>query len=197
MANHQLDRTRVGLPCSSLRIIAQQNASWYNSFEGGEKGKFALAFVDMSRKAVVFADELLKVRIADAVGNIVSGPIVHRISVEDIKKGYVKFNMRLGDVIPEKSALLQNYPNPFNPETWIPYQLAQESNVAIRIYNINGQLVRILNLGHRKAGLYLSKERAAYWDGKDGLGQSTASGVCFYTIKADDFSATRKMILVK
>ncbi|MBC8459217.1 MAG: Ig-like domain-containing protein [Deltaproteobacteria bacterium] len=162
-----------------------------------EEAKFAISLVDMDRQAVVSADELLKVRITDAAGNVISGPIKHRISVEEMAKGYVNFNMRFGDVIPEKSALLQNYPNPFNPETWIPYQLAQESNVAIRIYNINGQLVRILNLGHRKAGLYLSKERAAYWDGKDGLGQSTASGVCFYTIKADDFSATRKMILVK
>lgn len=162
-----------------------------------EEAKFAISLVDMNRKAVVFADELLKVLITDAVGNVISGPIKHRISAEDIKKGYAKFNMRLGDVIPEKSALLQNYPNPFNPETWIPYQLAHGDNVVIRIYNINGQLVRILNLSYREAGLYLSKGRAAYWDGRSETGEKVASGVYFYTIDAGSFRATRRMVIIR
>jgi len=162
-----------------------------------EDSKFAIPLVDMNHKAVVSAGEPLKVYVQDAAGKIVSGPITHRISVEEIKRGYAKFNLRLGDVIPEKSALLQNYPNPFNPETWIPYQLANRSSVTISIYNLSGKMVRTLNIGKREAGLYLSKGRAAYWDGKDSLGQSVASGVYFYTIKADDFSATRKMILIK
>ena len=121
----------------------------------------------MNRNAVVSADELLKICITDAAGNVISGPIKHRINVDDLTKGYATFNMRLGDVIPEKSALLQNYPNPFNPETWIPYQLAQGSNVALKIYDINGQLVRAINLGYKREGLYLSKGRAVYWDGRN------------------------------
>ena len=100
-------------------------------------------------------------------------------------------------LLPEKSQLLPNYPNPFNPETWLPYQLAKEANATIRIFNIQGQLIRTLNIGHREAGLYLSKERAAYWNGQNDVGEQVASGVFFYTIQADDFVAIRKMILMK
>ena len=162
-----------------------------------EQGKFAIALVDMNRNAVVSADELLKVCIIDADGNVISGPIKHRVSVEEITKGYVTFNMRLGDVIPEKSALLQNYPNPFNPETWIPYQLAQGGNVVLTIYDINGQLVRAINLGYKREGLYLSKDKAAYWDGRNELREKVSSGVYFYSIEAGNFRATKKLVVAK
>jgi len=99
--------------------------------------------------------------------------------------------------IPQKSLLAQNYPNPFNPETWIPYQLASDSHVAIRIYNIKGQLIRALYLGDRKSGFYMTKDRAAYWDGKDSLGKNVASGIYYYTLQTEDFIATRKMIMLK
>ena len=99
--------------------------------------------------------------------------------------------------IPKVFRLLQNYPNPFNPETWLPYQLAAETMVLIRIYNANGQLVRQLDLGHQQAGSYLDRDEAAYWDGKDETGQPVSSGVYFYQIKAGDFSAVRKMTIVK
>jgi len=162
-----------------------------------EAGKFAAALVDMNRNAVVFLDELLNVRITDAAGNVISGPITHRISVEDIAKGYAKFNMRLGDIIPEKSALLQNYPNPFNPETWIPYQLPQDTDVTISLYNIKGQLIRTLRLGQKPAGMYISKERAAHWNGRDEHGEMASSGVYFYSIEAGNFRSTRRMLIVK
>jgi hypothetical protein len=162
-----------------------------------ESGKFATALVDMDRKAVVFADEPLKIYVQDAAGNVVSGPITHRISVEEITRGYAKFNMRLGDVIPEKSVLLQNYPNPFNPETWIPFQLAKGSDVVISIFNLQGQMIRRLDIGHRQAGLYLSKGRAAYWDGQNETGEQVASGVYFYTIDAGGFRATRRMVIIR
>ena len=96
-----------------------------------------------------------------------------------------------------KNALLQNFPNPFNPETWIPYQLEQDAKVIIRIYNAKGQLIRTLHLGSQPTGSYLTKDRAAHWNGRDNIGQKAASGLYFYTIKAGDFNATRKMILVK
>jgi hypothetical protein len=100
-------------------------------------------------------------------------------------------------LVPEKSRVLPNYPNPFNPETWIPYNLAQDASVAIQIYNTKGQLIRILYLGLKKAGIYITKERAVYWDGRDSLGEKVASGVYFYTLRAGDFQATRRMIVVK
>ena len=90
-----------------------------------------------------------------------------------------------------------NYPNPFNPETWIPYQLATAAEVTLMIYDINGQLVRHLALGHRAAGVYQSQSRAAYWDGWNEVGESVASGLYFYTLTAGEFSATRRMLILK
>ena len=98
---------------------------------------------------------------------------------------------------PETTALLANYPNPFNPETWIPYQLAKDAEVIVRVYDMRGRSVRELVLGHQAAGVYQSRGRAAYWDGKNAFGESVASGVYFYTLTAGDFTATRKMLIRK
>ena len=98
---------------------------------------------------------------------------------------------------PKVTALLPNYPNPFNPETWIPYRLANDAEVILTIYAVDGQVVRELDLGHRTAGVYQHRAKAAYWDGRDALGFPVSSGVYFYTLSADDFSATRKMLIAK
>ena len=98
---------------------------------------------------------------------------------------------------PKEMALLTNYPNPFNPETWIPYQLAEPTAVTIRIYSVKGSLVRTLVLGHQPAGMYQSRARAAYWDGRNAQGEKAASGLYFYTLSAGDFTATRKMLIRK
>jgi hypothetical protein len=97
----------------------------------------------------------------------------------------------------KQSQLLQNYPNPFNPETWIPYYLGSDSEVAIRIHNSLGRLVRILSLGRKDAGTYLSKPEAAYWDGKNSSGQEVVSGVYYYTMQTEDFASTRKMVVLR
>ena len=103
----------------------------------------------------------------------------------------------LSTVATAETALLANYPNPFNPETWIPYQLSKPAAVMITIYASNGHVVRQLALGHQPAGVYQSRSRAAYWDGKNALGEPVASGLYFYTLTAGDFSATRKMLIRK
>jgi len=100
-------------------------------------------------------------------------------------------------VVPSKSLLLQNYPNPFNPDTWLPYQLAKDTPVVIRIYNPRGQLVRLIELGNQRAGVYLSRGKAAYWDGRNQTGESAASGLYFYALQAGDFRAIRRMAIVK
>ena len=97
----------------------------------------------------------------------------------------------------KRNALFQNFPNPFNPETWIPYVLAHDASVNIRIYDIQGQLVRQMGMGQQPAGSYLTREAAVYWDGKDQLGEVVSSGVYFYTLKADTFQATRRMVILK
>ena len=98
---------------------------------------------------------------------------------------------------PKKTRLLANYPNPFNPETWIPYQLAKAADVTLTIYAVDGTMVRTLALGHQPIGIYQGKSRAAYWDGKNKVGEPVASGVYFYTLTTGDFTATRKMLIRK
>lgn len=98
---------------------------------------------------------------------------------------------------PKESQLFQNYPNPFNPETWIPYQLAQPVQVRISIYESSGRLVRTLDLGHQRAGLYTSRTEAAYWDGRNETGERVSSGLYFYQLQTDHFSAMRRMVIIK
>ena len=101
----------------------------------------------------------------------------------------------LGDI--KRTALLQNFPNPFNPETWIPYTLADDADVNVRIYDVEGKLVRNLDIGYQRSGRYISREKAIYWDGRDQLGESVSSGVYFYTLKTAGFSDTRRMVILK
>ena len=96
-----------------------------------------------------------------------------------------------------ENTLLANYPNPFNPETWIPYQLSASADVSVSIYAVDGCLVRRLDLGHQVAGVYRSRSRAAYWDGRNEFGERVASGLYFYTLTAGDFMATRKLLIRK
>ncbi len=98
---------------------------------------------------------------------------------------------------PESTALLPNYPNPFNPETWIPYQLSRDAEVTLTIYDANGLMVRRLEMGHQPVGYYSDRRRAVHWDGRNDFGESVASGVYFYHLTAREFSATRKMLILK
>ena len=102
-----------------------------------------------------------------------------------------------GASVPTETLLLSNYPNPFNPETWIPYQLAKDADVTLTIYAVDGQVVRTLALGHQPAGMYHNRSRAAYWDGKNELGESVGSGIYFYQLQASNLSLLRKMLLLK
>ena len=113
------------------------------------------------------------------------------------QQGIANLERLLTLFIPEETALLHNYPNPFNPETWIPYQLAKPAEVTLTIHAVNGTLVRTLALGHQPAGIYQTRTRAAYWDGRNEVGESVASSIYFYTLTAGDFNATRKMLIRK
>ena len=112
-------------------------------------------------------------------------------------RGISVLEQLLALLLPKETALLPNYPNPFNPETWIPYQLAKSAEVTLHIYSVNGELVRTLSLGHQLAGMYQTRSRAAYWGGRNSLGETVASGVYFYTLTAGDYTATRKMLIRK
>ena len=120
-----------------------------------------------------------------------------RASVTDGTKRLPALSPTAESVTLTETALLPNYPNPFNPETWIPYQLNRPSEVVVTIYDMRGQAVRTLEVGHRPVGVYRSRERAAYWDGRNHQGETVANGLYFCSLTAGDFTATRKMLVGK
>ena len=112
-------------------------------------------------------------------------------------RGILFLKQLLAALIPKATALLPNYPNPFNPETWIPYRLAEDAFVTLTIYDGAGQVVRTIDIGHQAAAFYESRSKAIYWDGRNELGEQVASGVYFYHLSAEDYSTTRKMLILK
>ena len=114
-----------------------------------------------------------------------------------MKRGVLVLEQLLVSLTPRETELLANYPNPFNPETWIPYRLAEDAFVTLTIYDGAGQVVRSLEVGYRIAAVYESRPKAIYWDGKNGLGEPVASGIYFYNLTAGDFSATRRLVILK
>ena len=162
-----------------------------------EDGYVTAVWADLDRKSVVEAGDKVEIALVDENGTIVSGPFQRTVQTSDINNAYLSVQMRVGDIRPDKTILGQNFPNPFNPETWIPYQLSRDSNVTIQIYNVSGHTVRTLNLGHKSVGSYMTSSTAAYWDGKNDTGEHVSSGVYFYALQTANFSATRRMVILK
>ena len=180
----------------------------------GETGQNA---ADVNGDGIVNIADL--VLVAGALGNGAAAPSLHphtleMLTITEVKqwlfeaqrlgltdtmseRGILFLQQLLIALTPKKTILLANYPNPFNPETWIPYQLAKDADVTLTIYAVNGDIVRRLALGHQPAGLYQNRSRAAYWDGRNAVGEPVASDVYFYTLTAGDFTATRKMVIRK
>ncbi|MYA72640.1 T9SS type A sorting domain-containing protein, partial [Candidatus Poribacteria bacterium] len=162
---------------------------------------------DINADGVV--DILDLVQVANDIGDgSAAAPAIHNLTTEQIQSWLTQVKQiddgspdfrrainvlenLLRAVLPETTVLLPNYPNPFNPETWIPYQLANASDVQITIYDTKGIVVRTLALGHQAAGYYTDRNRAAYWDGRNGLGENVASGVYFYQLQAGEISPMR------
>ena len=115
----------------------------------------------------------------------------------NFQRGIRFLQQLLAALTPKETTLLPNYPNPFNPETWIPYNLAGEAEVAITIYDSKGTLVRRLALGNQSAGYYAERGKAAYWDGRNEGGEAVASGIYIYQFRAGDYAASRRMVIVK
>lgn len=98
---------------------------------------------------------------------------------------------------PLETKLHPNYPNPFNPETWIPYQLAEDAEITIRIYNTSGEIIRTLFSGHQVSGYYITRDKAIYWDGRNNLGEAVASGIYIYELATPTLKRTRKLVIIK
>ena len=114
-----------------------------------------------------------------------------------MKRGITVLEQLLVSLTPTETELLANYPNPFNPETWIPYRLAEDAFVTLTIYDGRGQVIRTIDVGHRIASAYESRSKAVYWDGRNELGERVASGVYFYHLSTGEYSATRRMVILK
>ena len=123
----------------------------------------------------------------------------HGLNLTDamFQRGIIFLEHLLAALTPQETTLLPNYPNPFNPETWIPYHLAHAADVTLTIYNTKGVVVRRFELGHQSAGYYTARAQAAYWDSRNENGERVASGVYFYQLRAGNYSALRRMVVVK
>ena len=157
---------------------------------------FAAATADLTRRSVVQAGDTVEVRVIGPDGNVESQTVHFTVTPEHLANAVLSVKLD-GIGKPNQNLLLQNYPNPFNPETWIPYQLSEDSSVSVSIYDTTGKLVRTLSLGFQSAGFYNSRERAAYWDGRNALGERVASGIYFYQLTTPTFQQTRRLVIVK
>ena len=184
--------TAYTLVAENLRtgVIATENVT-------NAARRSSAVWADLNRKSVVEAGDRLKVALYDDRGSIVSGPFQRTVTTMDIRNAFLSLQLNVGDVQPQDTLLAQNFPNPFNPETWIPYQLSKATEVKIDIYDISGHLVRSLDLGWKPLGSYMTPSGAAYWDGKNAVGERVASGIYFYTLQTSDFAATRRMVILK
>ncbi len=152
------------------------------------------------------------VLVAGSLGNINGAPSIqgnHQHQIEQwieqakqlnlddpiFQKGILALEQLLRKPIETK--LLSNYPNPFNPETWIPYQLSEPSNITLSIHSIDGNIIRTLSLGYKQQGLYHDRNKAIYWDGKNDIGETVSSGIYFYTLITKNFTQTKKMLILK
>ena len=157
---------------------------------------FAAATADLTRRSVVQAGDVVELRVIGPDGNFELQTVNFTVTPEHLSNAVLSVKLdNIGQ--PTQNLLLQNYPNPFNPETWIPYQLSEDSSVSVSIYDSSGRLIRTLSLGFQAAGFYNSRERAAYWDGRNALGERVASGIYFYQLTTPSFQQTRRLVIVK
>ena len=159
-------------------------------------GYFAVATADLSRRRIVEVGDSFEISVTDTTGEIASEKFSFTVTPDTLVNAVL--SVRLDGVgTPKQTVLLQNYPNPFNPETWIPYHLSEAALVTLSIYDTTGQRIRTLSLGFQAAGFYQSRSRAAYWDGRNDLGEQVSSGVYFYQLSTPSEHQMKRMVIVK
>ena len=157
---------------------------------------FAVATADLSRRNIVQVGDSLEVTVTDTAGEIASEQFNFTVTPDMLADAVLP--VRLDGVgRPKQTLLLQNYPNPFNPETWIPYHLSEAAPVTLSIYDAAGQQIRTLSFGFQSAGFYQSQSRAAYWDGRNDLGERVSNGVYFYQLSTPSEHQMKRMVIVK
>ncbi len=168
------------------RVTSAETTTGYN-----------MTFVDLKVGHAAQVGDVLEIS-ADSPSPLIGvQPVRHIVTIDDVKATRIELADLIAYEIPSETELLHNYPNPFNPETWIPYRLASDAEVVLTIYDSTGQVVRTLDMGHQMAAVYESRAKAIYWDGRNRFGEQVASGIYFYSLSAGEFSATRKMMILK
>ncbi len=159
------------------------------STDGGVTFDYAVAegplngTIDWTVPDLIGPTNRLKVTCHDAAGNSTEA-VSANIKIDQATA--------VGDLPMGRLALAQNSPNPFNPRTEISFSLPSRQDVTLRIYSVEGRLVRTLLQGVQEAGL-----RTVVWAGKDDQGNQTSSGLYFYRLVTDSGTLTRKMTLLK
>ena len=189
----------AGLTGDSLRVIVK-NLSTGRAITGlttGEAAGYRLTVVDTETARAAIIGDVLEVSARPANSKIGVKPLRYTVTAYDVRQSLIELPELVAYEIPRETELLSNYPNPFNPETWIPYRLAADAFVTLTIYDKVGRVVRTLDVGRRIAAVYENRSKAIYWDGKNDIGEQVVSGVYFYHLSAGDYSATRKMVILK
>ena len=181
----------------SVATAAGREHHSHSNMWGSDGVGYQLTDVDLETARAARIGDVLEISAQSSQPLIGVKPLQYTVTAEDVRQGWIQLPSLVAHEIPSETQLLRNYPNPFNPETWIPYHLSNDSDVSLSIYDINGALVRELDLGHQRAGYYTDRSRAAYWDGRNAWGEQVASGIYFYQLRTDDYSQMRKMVIVK
>ena len=168
------------------KVTSAETAEGYN-----------MTFVDLKVGNAARIGDVLEIS-ADSPNPLIGvQPVRHTVTVDDVKNSTIQLEELIAYEIPAETELLRNFPNPFNPETWIPYHLSEDAEVNLTIYDISGEVVRDIDVGHQTAAKYDTRAKAIYWDGRNRFGEQVASGIYFYHLDAGDFSGTRKMVILK
>ena len=194
----ELDGTVVvnGLSVTARNLSSGLSMTDTTGLTSGD-GRFSITFADFVNNQSAKVGDVFEVIFSDPNGKVEVDSIRYTVTEQDIQLGRISLGNLVASAVPIRSELLANFPNPFNPETWIPFKLQKSSDISITIYDVHGQVVRKLELGSIPAGTYQTKAKAAYWDGTNAIGERVASGVYFYQLKASEFSASRKMVILK
>ena len=189
----------TGLKVSNFRVIVKNLSAGraVAAVTTPDKVGYRSTVVDIETGRAATVGDILEIFAQSPSPFIGVQPLQYTVTTEDVKRSLIQLPALVAYEIPTETELLRNYPNPFNPETWIPYRLAEDAFVTLTIYDLNGQVVRTLEVGHQIAAVYESRSKAIYWDGRNEVGEQVASGIYFYYLSAGDYSATRKMLILK
>ena len=188
----------VGLKGPNFRVTVKNLStdSAVATITTPDGGSYRATVVDIETGRAATVGDVLEISAQSPNPFIGVEPLRHTVTTDDVKRSLIQFEL-VAYEIPAETELLHNYPNPFNPETWIPYRLAEDAVVTLTIYDSKGQVVRTLEIGYRIAAAYENRSKAIYWDGRNDVGETVASGIYFYHLSAGDYSATRKMLILK